>query len=80
MDTRSSTQVFGITADHEVAITHHMTGANAWACLRLPGEITLFFEGEGDDNLYNVMGFLEWMCSIRNTLLQDWADRQAVAP
>jgi hypothetical protein len=79
MDARSHVQVHGITADHAVTIRHHNTGANAWDCLTLPGEVSLFFEGEGDDNLANVLGFLNRMCAIRNALLQDQADAGAVA-
>jgi hypothetical protein len=78
-DAASYMQVLGITADHEVTISHHNTGAVAWDCLRLPGDITLFFEGKGDDNLANVLGFLDRMGAIRTALLQDRADRREVA-
>jgi hypothetical protein len=79
MNTRSNMQVHRITADHEVTLSHHNTGANAWDCLRLPGDITLFFDGEGVDNLANVLGFLDRLHAIRTALLQDWADRREVA-
>jgi hypothetical protein len=78
MDTASYMQVHRITADHEVTLSHHNTGADAWDCLKLPGDITLFFDGEGVDNLANVLGFLDRLHAIRDALLQDWADRQEV--
>jgi hypothetical protein len=78
-DPASYMQVHRITADHEVTLSHHGTGVDAWDCLKLPGDITLFFEGEGVDNLANVLGFLDRLHAIRDALLQDRADRQEVA-
>jgi hypothetical protein len=77
-DPASYMQVHRITADHEVTLSHYNTGADAWYCLKLPGDITLFFDGEGVDNLANVLGFLDRLHAIRDALLQDWADRQEV--
>jgi hypothetical protein len=77
-DPASYMQVHRITADHEVTLSHHNTGADAWDCLKLPGDITLFFDGEGVDNLANVLGFLDRLHAIRTALLQDRADRQEV--
>jgi hypothetical protein len=71
MDTRSRTQIHGVTADHEVTLTVHGKGSDTWQCLTLPGEVTLFFEGEGDENLHNVLGFLDRLHAIRNALVQD---------
>jgi hypothetical protein len=79
MDTRSKMQVHGVTADHKVTLRHHDTGADTWDCLTLPGDITLYFEGDGDDNLANVLGFLDRLHAIRTALMQDRADRREVA-
>jgi hypothetical protein len=78
-DPASYMQVHRITADHEVTLSHHNTGADAWDCLTLPGDITLYFEGDGDDNLANVLGFLDRLHAIRTALMQDRADRREVA-
>jgi hypothetical protein len=79
MDTRSRTQVHGVIADHRVTLSLHRTDGDPWHCLTLPGDVTLFFEGEGDDNLYNLLGFLDRLHAIRNALLQDRADSGVVA-
>lgn len=44
----------------------------------LPGGVSLFFEGYGSESEANLLGFLDQMHAIRNSLMQDIADRQLV--
>jgi hypothetical protein len=79
MDKRVTTQVFGITADDKVTLHTHGQGDDIWHTLVLPGEVTLFFDGNGADDWAALLGFLDRMCAIRNAVLQDRADAKAVA-
>jgi hypothetical protein len=80
MRKRITTQVFDITANDEVTLHPHGDGDSIWYCLALPGEVSLFFDGRGDDDMHNLLGFLDRLHAIRNAVLQDQADRQTMAP
>lgn len=71
--------VMHVTADDKVEVSTLGEYPRDHMLIDLPGGVSLFFDGYGEQSEANLLGFLDQMHAIRNSLLQDIADRAEVA-